>query len=194
MSCDLQILHDILISFVQLRYSILFWIAFHLLFPPSFTIFPNQNHIPNHNLYKRDRTNFKDKADFMLFREDFLNIDWPKTLQLEKNDENLYFDIFHDSTEALLDKYLPLKKLSNKDHKRKYKPWITLGILTSINKRNKLFSKYTRTKNLHKKNMLPAEYKILRNRIIDLIKTSKHSFSRITLKQILTTSEIFGKE
>ena len=77
----------------------------------------------------------------MLFREDFINIDWPKTLQLDKNDANLSFNIFHDSTETLLDKYLPLKKLSNSDHKRKYKPWITLGISTSIKQRNKLFSK-----------------------------------------------------
>ena len=56
---------------------------------PSFTIFPksNQNHIPKkHNLYKRDRTNFK-----------------------EKEDANLSFNIFHDSIENLLDKYLPLK-------------------------------------------------------------------------------------
>ena len=95
---------------------------------PSFTIFPksNQNHIPKrHNLYKRDRSNFKDKEDFMLFREDFINIDWPEILQLEKQDPNLYFNILHDSTETLLDKYLPLKKLSKTDHKRKYKPWIT---------------------------------------------------------------------
>ena len=148
---------------------------------PSFTIFPksNQNHIPKrHNLYKRDRSNFKDKEDFMLFREDFINIDWPEILQLEKQDPNLSFNILHDSTETLLDKYLPLKKLSKTDHKRKYKPWITLGILTSMKQRNKLFGKYTRTKNIQYKNKLFAEYKSLRNRIIDLIKTSKQNFFR----------------
>ena len=114
----------------------------------------------------------------MLFSEDFINIDWPKTLQLDKNYANLSFNIFHDSTETLLDKYLPLKKLSNNDHKRKYKPWITLGILTSMKQRNKLFSKYTRTKKLNQKNILHAEYKSLRNRIIDLISTSKQNFFR----------------
>ena len=66
---------------------------------PSFTIFPksNQNHIPQkHNLHKRDRTNFKDKEDFMLFRENFIKIDWQKVLQIEKDDANLSFNIIHD--------------------------------------------------------------------------------------------------
>ena len=61
---------------------------------PSFSIFQksNQNHIPKqHNFYKRDRTNFKEKEHFMLFMEDFINIDWPKTLQLDNHDANLSF-------------------------------------------------------------------------------------------------------
>ena len=58
------------------------------------------------------------------------------------------------------------------------KPLITLGILTSIKQRNELFGKYTRTKHLNQKNIMYAEYKVLRNRIIDLITSSKQNFCR----------------
>jgi hypothetical protein len=146
---------------------------------PSFTIFPNsnQNHIPKkHNFYKRDRTNFKDRADYALFREDFIKIDWQNILQIEKHDPNISFNNFYETFEALLDKYLPLKKNSKVEYKRKYKPWITHGIVTSMVRRNKIFGKYIRAKNLVNKNILHGEYKTLRNEIIVLIKTSKKLF------------------
>ena len=89
---------------------------------------------------------------------------------------SLLINIFHDSIKNLLDKYLPLKKLSKKYHKRKYKPWITNGILTSIKRKDKLFGKYIRTKDPLNKHVLHDEYKALRNRIIELINTSKQNF------------------
>ena len=146
---------------------------------PSFCIFPkhNQNHLPKkHNIYKRDRTNFKDNADFMLFREDFLKIDWLDKLEIEKQDVNHSFNAFYEQIEKLMDKYLPLKKISKKDFKRKYKPWITHGILASMKRRDKLFGKYIRTKSPDYKSSLYIEYKTLRNKIIFLIKESKHNF------------------
>ena len=36
----------------------------------------------------------------------------------------------------VVNKDVPLKKLSNKEIKRKKKPWVTKGIITSIHKRN----------------------------------------------------------
>ena len=114
-------------------------------------IFPksNQNHLPKrHNLYKRDRKNFKDNEDFMLFREDFLEINWLEKLEIERQDANHSFNKFYEQIEKLMDKYLPLKKISKKDHKRKYKPWITNGILASMKRRDKLFGKYIKTKSI----------------------------------------------
>ena len=148
---------------------------------PSFTIFPksNQNHISKkHNIHKRDRTNFKDKEDYILFREDFNKLDWLKILQTEKQDANFSFNAFHDSLETLLDKFLPLKKITKTEYKRKFKPWITQGILISMKRRNKLFGKYIRIKNIPKKMELYTEYKSLRNRIIDIIHQSKETYFR----------------
>ena len=58
-------------------------------------------------------------------------------------------------------KYITLEKISKKDHKRKYKPWITHGILTSMKRRDKLL----RTKTAEFKSTLYNEYKTLRNHI-----------------------------
>jgi len=146
---------------------------------PSFCIFPkpNQNHLPKkHNMYKRDRKNFKDKEDFMLFREDFLEINWFEKLEIEKNDVNYSFNSFYDEIEGLMDKYLPLKKVSKKDYKRNFKPWITHGILTSMKRRDKLFGKYIKAKSPEGKLSLHREYKSLRNKIIFLISESKQTF------------------
>ena len=71
---------------------------------------------------------------------------------------------------------MPLIKLTSKDHKRWYKPWITNGILTSMRKRDKIFHKYIKTNNSPKKLILHTEYKNLRNQIVNLIKLNKQNF------------------
>ena len=47
---------------------------------------------------------------------------------------------FHDNVMQVVNKTVPLKELSNKEIKRKEKPWIAKGIITSIHKPdNQLF-------------------------------------------------------
>ena len=75
-----------------------------------------------------------------------------------------------------MDKHIPIKKLTNKEHKRKYKPWITSGILTSISRKNKLYNRYSKIKDEHRKKQIFEEYKILRNTVNELIKISKKSY------------------
>ena len=72
----------------------------------------------------------------MHIKAEFNNSDWNEVLQPENNDANLSFGRFYNSFEKLLDKYIPLKKISKKDFKRKYKPWITQGILKCIARRD----------------------------------------------------------
>ena len=142
---------------------------------PSFVIIPNSNqhHLPKkNNIFRRNYKNF-DQENFLL---DLLNIDWTNTLEIQNNDPNRSFDSFYQTIESILDVYAPLKKVSNKDHKRKYKPWITNGIISSIKRRNKLFSTYVNCKNLNIKHELHISYKNLRNYIQILIKSSKENF------------------
>ena len=101
----------------------------------QFLIIPlKTKHIPQkHNIYKRDMKNF-DRENFIL---DFLSIDWKQILHLEKKDPNLSFSFLQENVYKLVDKYLPLIKLTKKEMMQKFKPWITMGIRNSIKRREK---------------------------------------------------------
>ena len=151
---------------------------------PSFVIIPkpNQNHLPKkHNFYKRSNKNFDPQdRDFpitkFLVSQELLNIDWNQTLETEKSDANIAFNNFYSTIEPIIDKYMPLEKVKNKEHKRRYKPWITPGIRRSMNRRDKLLHKVIKMKNSPNKLSLQAEYKLLRNQIVELTKLSKQNF------------------
>ena len=52
----------------------------------------------------------------------------------------------------LMTTYIPLRKITDKEFKRRYKPWISKGILISINGKNKLYNKDIKCKNNELKN------------------------------------------
>ena len=68
---------------------------------------------------------------------------------------------------------MPLKKISNREFKRMYKPWITHGILNSMKRKDKLFSRNVKSKNNIFKDSIHEEYKVLRNQINELIRFLK---------------------
>ena len=142
---------------------------------PQFLLIPNINIkdlLPkHHNLFKRDSTNFK-KEDFIL---DLLDIDWNTTLQTNKNDPNFSFNQFYEKINCIIDNHLPLKKVSKKELKQQFKPWITTGIRKSIKVRDKLFNKYINSKN-HNKELIHNEYKRYRNLIVSLTRLSEKKY------------------
>ena len=92
---------------------------------PSFFIIPrdNQNHIPKkHNIYTS-------------FIGDYVNINWSTILETNMNDVNLSLQIFLNEINELLDKYMPLRKLTKKEYKRRFKPWISDLIFVKIEKK-----------------------------------------------------------
>ena len=68
-------------------------------------------------------------------KSELCNIDWKLVLEINKKDVDFssrnFFKIFNN----LQQKHAPIKKNSNKDKKTMKKPWITKGILKSIEKR-----------------------------------------------------------
>ena len=91
---------------------------------------PNQNHLTKkHNIYTRDTKNF-DREHFLL---DILSIDWE--FILDNNDVNKPLNNFLHLVNSIIDRYMPFKKITNKEYKRKYKPWVTTGILKSITRK-----------------------------------------------------------
>ena len=104
---------------------------------------------------------------------DLLSIDWDNVIELERNDPNESFNRFESTINPLIDKYLPIKKLSKREVKNHFKPWITSGIRKSIKRREKIYKKYIRTKDKTIKNIYYLQYKELRNAIVKQCRTSK---------------------
>ena len=139
---------------------------------PQFFIYPNmnKNFIPRkHNIYKRNLTNY----DRNKLASDFKNLDWDVITRINDNDLNKSFDLFFSEFNNLLDAHAPLKKLSIKNFKRRFKPWITLGIITSLKIKNSLYKKFTRAKDNESKISLEARFKNYRNMLVLLMRKSK---------------------
>ena len=76
----------------------------------------------------------------------------------------------------LMDKYMPLRKVSNKEYKRRFKPWITDLILSKIHKRNKELSKMAKCKDAETKSTLRQSVKTLKNEITSLTRKNKKDY------------------
>ena len=142
---------------------------------PSFIIIPkkNHNHIPkNHNIYKRDLRGF-DREGFVL---DYLSIDWDQELKIINNDTDYSTSKFFSTMDTLMDRYIPVRKVTNREYKSKYKPWITTAILNKIRERNKILNKYTKCKNQVIKPTLHREYTTMKNEITSMTRKSKKEY------------------
>ena len=142
---------------------------------PSFFIMPsdNQVHIPKkQQIYVRDIKNF-DRTNFTM---DYLAIDWEGKLDRYKDDANKAFLFFHWQMNCLLDKYMPWKKLSKKEYKRKYKPWINDTVLSKIRDKNKKFDKFVRCKDPLMRENLKKDFRTVQNEITTLIRNNKKEY------------------
>ena len=83
-----------------------------------------------------------------------------------ENDVNSSFNNFLSATNKVIDKHAPLRKITKSEIKQKYKPWITKGMIKSIQRKNKLYNKYVRCKDPAVKTTTHNECKELKNKII----------------------------
>ena len=137
----------------------------------QFLIIPlDTGYIPRKiNLFKRDTKNF-DRENFFL---DLISIDWPTVLQLENEDPNLSFDKYFTTINTLIDKYMPLRKMTPKEVKQQYKPWISKVIQNSIRKRENLYKKFVKAKDKVIKEDYHKKYKEIRNKVLSECRDSK---------------------
>ena len=150
---------------------------------PQFLVTPIYNNaVPKkHNIMIRDMKRFN-KENFV---NDIQNINWDELLAFEQNIDHS-FDSFLNKVNEILDKHAPLKRANKKELKIQQKPWITGGILCSIKKRDIIFRQFRKCQSPNRKNALNNKYKLYRNQIVSLIKTSKRihmqNFFNATLK------------
>ena len=131
---------------------------------------PNQNHLPKkHNLFTRNLKNINSEVLF----SDLNNIDWNEELKITEGDINSSFNKFHNIIDNILDIHAPLRKLSRKEYKQKFKPWIISGILVSIKRKHVIFNKYIKCADPMRKKAFHTEYKHLRNNLNKIIEDSK---------------------
>ena len=139
---------------------------------PQFLIHPgmNETFIPRkQNVFRRDTKRFNKEN----FSQEFLEINWNTIIEADKDDTNSAFSSFFSKFNSLLNKHMPLKKVSNKTFKRQFKPWITKAILVSIRKRNKFKQKFINAKNPARKKHFDTRFKTYRNLLVTLIRQSK---------------------
>ena len=99
-------------------------------------------------------------------------IDWDEVLPAE-SDVNLFFESFHSTINEIIDRHVPLKKLSKKESRLDVKPWITKGILASIANKNKLYKSYLKSRSSY----FLSKFKYYRNKLKHLILISKKSYN-----------------
>ena len=91
----------------------------------------------------------------------------------------------------MVNQYIPLRKLTKKEIKNKFKPWITSGIRISMKRRDKIYKKLIKTSQLDIKQEYELQYKTLRNQIVKLCRDSKsiyfQSFFRNNASNIKNT-------
>ena len=109
------------------------------------------------------------KYDQKKFQDSLAEVKWD--LVFKQNDVNKAYDMFYELFQRICDKHAPIliHRFKKKRNSAK-KPWITLGILKSIRRKQKLYSKY---KNSNFNPQIGVKYKKYRNVLTLVLKKCK---------------------
>ena len=106
------------------------------------------------------------------FEEELGQIDWNDIINPQVN-TNTSFSTFYNKIVKLLDEMAPYKKITKKEADLQQRPWITKGLLISMNKRDSLYKEFANEINPDNKEKLGSLYKKYRNLIVSLLRMSK---------------------
>ena len=115
--------------------------------------------------------------DVACFQDHLRWIDWNTCLEMELNDSNKLFDNSFTVVNDLLDTYAPYKKLSRREIKLK-KAWLVKGILMSIKLKNRLYRKFSRSKDEATKTDLRNKFKNYGNYLNKITRLSKLNYHK----------------
>ena len=117
------------------------------------------------NIFQRDYSSFTNES----FRDDISIQKWNYSYN---NVQDLFND-FYVKLDGDVNRHAPLKKLSPKEIKAKFKPWVSGKILKMINVRDKAYARKKRQPNNENCKRL---YNLFRNRVNRKIKKSKKQY------------------
>ena len=142
---------------------------------PSFLLIPKESHIyipKNHNLFRRTMSTHNMEH----ISDEFNLTNWTNIIKTRDNDVNKSMKCFLSNFNKILDKHAPLKKISNKELKESYKPWISDEIKNKIKEKDKIFQKYLKCKNKERKTNLQKQFKTQKNYITGLLRNEKKKY------------------
>ena len=101
-------------------------------------------------------------------------MNWDQILLINESDPNTSMNNLHQYINYLLDELAPYKKLSKKEYKLKFKPWINKNILPH-EKRDNLINRYCKAKEIDSLHIqaIYEEYRVTRNSITKMKRESK---------------------
>ena len=137
---------------------------------PNFLIinkFSNNFSKPKTAIFRRDYSNFASDE----FLNEVKSVRWEEVFPIQA-DANDIFNSFHAKITEIVDKHVPLKKVSKRQLLLTAKPWITSGIKKSIKTKSYLYKSYLKTKNSY----YLSKYKHYRNKLKHLIQISKKTY------------------
>ena len=108
------------------------------------------------------------------FDKKLIKIDWELLFRDKNCDDKIL--IFLNKINRLLDEMAPIKKLTKKEMDLKQNPWLTIGILKSIHARDVIHKMFLNAKDPLRRQNLFREFKIKRNLITTLIRSSKSQY------------------
>ena len=82
------------------------------------------------------------------------------------------FKSFYFKISSIINKHIPVKQLSRREVKLKSKPWISKALRKSIQIKNNYYKKYIKTKSTY----YHTKFKLYRNKLNHLLKTSKTQY------------------
>ena len=138
------------------------------------------DHLANFMLFDLNLYSYQDRPKIRLFTEgkeaDFLLNMHNEAINLQSqingNEVNIDYKGFHYNLNVIYNKYFPLVRMSRKQFK--HKPYITKGILVSIQHKNKLLKKY-----ISKETKIDElNYKRYKNKLVNIIKKSEENYHR----------------
>ena len=127
----------------------------------------------------------KDKlfvGDFSTMNEDSVSNDfaatqWQEVLS-ETQNVNQLFAVFFSKCSEIVNKHFPMRKLSHKEVKFNFKPWITKGLRKSINNKTILYRHFIGTKSSYSHH----KYHMYRYKLTGLLRLSKKLYYQIYFK------------
>ena len=103
------------------------------------------------------------------FNKNVSNTNWASFLD---EDPNTAYNNFIDEYSRVYNACFPLKVIKGKLLNNCSSPWITPGLLKSINKKNRLYEKFIRSPSLSNE----RKYKTYKNKLNHLIRTAKRKY------------------